>query len=60
MKGGNRMSVRVYTDIIECYIENNKYGSLGWIPVAPLPNIDFGSKVTMVDQGVLRNSVWNV
>lgn len=48
MKGGNRMSVRVYTDIIECYIENNKYGSLGWIPVAPLPNIDFGSKVTMV------------
>lgn len=42
------MSVRVYTDIIECYIENNKYGALGWVPVAPLPNLDYGSKVTMV------------
>lgn len=42
------MAVRVYTDIIECYIENNKYGALGWVSVSPLPNIDHGSKVTMV------------
>lgn len=42
------MAVRVYTDIIECYIENNKYGALGWVSVSPLPNIDYGSKVTMV------------